>query len=266
MVTLPVLVVAFLVIAAMLFVPMLRRVVSGLIRLAIFAVGLAAAVAGVAMLMNNETPFEAPGAQQRITRFLTVNSAAVSASGTGSKTCDMGDSVAPKPEAAAQPAQNETGPAAKKAAADQRRAAAKARQNVTTPAAQDDVYPELIRRGYPGISRQKLFQLSQDTVNSLAGWKIVKADSRNYTLDCIYSTRILGFEDDVRITVMPSGDIDVCSRSGTARPGSTSMLRYFPGDLGANIGHIKEFYEVLEPKMDQVYKDEQDRENAKKPH
>ena len=43
------------------------------------------------------------------------------------------------------------------------------------------------------------------------------------------------------------------------------MLRYFPGDLGANIGHIKVFYETLEPKMDEVYKEEQDKQNAKKP-
>ena len=58
----------------------------------------------------------------------------------------------------------------------------------------------------------------------------------------------------------------MCSLSGLARPDATSILRYFPGDLGANIGHIKEFYEALEPKMDEVYKEEQDSENAKKPH
>ena len=43
------------------------------------------------------------------------------------------------------------------------------------------------------------------------------------------------------------------------------MLRYFPGDLGSNVGHIKQFYETLEPKMDEVYKEEQDKQNAKKP-
>ena len=69
----------------------------------------------------------------------------------------------------------------------------------------------------------------------------------------------------MRITIDPSGDIEVCSRSGLARPDATSILRFFPGDLGANIGHIKEFYEALEPKMDEVYKEEQDKQNAKKP-
>jgi len=123
----------------------------------------------------------------------------------------------------------------------------------------------LIRRSFPGLSRQKLFQLSVDTINSLGGWKIVKADPHNFTIDCIYRTRLFGWEDDVRIAILPSGDIDVCSRSGTARPDSTSILRWFPGDLAANIGHIKEFYETLEPKMDAVYKEEQDKENAKKP-
>ena len=123
----------------------------------------------------------------------------------------------------------------------------------------------MIRRSFPGIPRAKLFQLSTETVNSLGGWRIDKSSPSNYTLDCIYTSRIFKLEDDVRITIDPSGDVEVCSRSGLARPGTTSMLRYFPGDLGSNIGHIKEFYEALEPKMDEVYKEEQDKQNAKKP-
>ena len=137
--------------------------------------------------------------------------------------------------------------------------------STAAPAPLDDVFPELILRGYPGISRDKLFQLSQETVNSLGGWRVAKASPSNYTLNCIYTSRFLKLEDDVRITVQPSGDIDVCSRSGLARPDTTSPLRFFPGDLGANVGHIKEFYEALEPKMDEVYKEEQDKQNAKKP-
>jgi hypothetical protein len=155
---------------------------------------------------------------------------------------------------------------AKQVAAAKEPGASPAATPTTSATPEDDVFPELIRRSFPGLPRQKLFQLAQETVNSLGGWKIVKADPRTYTLDCIYKTRIFGWEDDVKITVQPSGDIDICSRSGTARPDSTSMLRSFPGDFGANIGHIKEFYEVLEPKMDEVYKEEQDKENAKKPH
>ncbi len=102
-------------------------------------------------------------------------------------------------------------------------------------------------------------------VNSLGGWKIVKADPRSGTLECIYTSRILGEEDDIRITVTPKGEVQLCSRSGTARPNSTSLLRFFPGDFGANIGHIKQFYETLEPKMDEVYKEEQEKQNLKRP-
>jgi len=172
-----------------------------------------------------------------------------------------------KPEASPTPAAGAPKKhGAKKAAANEGETAPGGRMPpIGTPAPLDDIYPELIRRGFPGISRQKLFQLSQDTINSLGGWKIVKSDPRSATLDCIYTSRIFKWEDDVRITIEPSGEIDVCSRSGTARPDATTMLRYFPGDLGANIGHIKEFYETLEPKMDEVYKEEQDKENAKKP-
>src|SRR5260370_31421315 len=125
----------------------------------------------------------------------------------------------------------------KKAAANEGEASSGGRMApIATPAPLDDIYPELIRRSFPGISRQKLFQLSQDTINSLGGWKIVKSDPRGATLDCIYTSRIFKWEDAVRITIQPSGEIDVCSRSGTARPDASTVLRYFPGDLGANVG------------------------------
>jgi hypothetical protein len=270
MITLPVIVAGVIVIAILIFVRSIRVVVSLLIRVAIFFVGLAIAGAGVAMIMNNETIFEKPGINTRVKRFISMNSAAASASGSGSVTCDMGASAKAQPEASPTPGAG----AAKKHAA--KKVAASENEGQTapggrmppigTPASLDDIYPELIRRSFPGISRQKLFQLSQDTISSLGGWKIVKSDPHNATLDCIYTSRIFKWEDDVRITIEPSGEIDVCSRSGTARPDATTMLRYFPGDLGANIGHIKEFYETLEPKMDEVYKQEQDKENAKKPH
>jgi len=267
MITLPVLAVAVLVIAVMVFIPILRRVVSLFVRLAIFAIGVAVAAAGVAMIMNNETIFEKPGATRRVARFVTMNSAAASASGLGSVTCDMGASAQSKPEASPTPAAGAMKKhAAKKVAASEESPTGGRLPPIATPAPQDDIYPELIRRSFPGISRQKLFQLSEQTINSLGGWKIAKSDPRNFTLDCIYTSRIFKWEDDVKITIEPSGEIDVCSRSGMARPDTTTMLRYFPGDLGANVGHIKEFYETLEPKMDEVYKEEQDKENAKKPH
>ena len=269
---LPALVVAFLVIVAMIFLRPLRRLAVLLIRLAIFVVGVAVAGAGVAMILNNETIFEKPGAGPRVTRFLTMNSAAASASGSGAVICDMGDKPKPAPSAPETPAAAAAAPTpAPKRHAPKVQAAGgpemvRTAVPIATPAPLEDVYPELIRRGFPGISRQKLFQLSQDTINSLGGWKIVKADPGRFTIDCIYTTRLFRWEDDVRITIQPSGEIDVCSRSGTARPNANTVLAIFPGDLGANIGHIKEFYETLEPKMDQVYKEEQDKENAKKPH
>ena len=259
MITLPVIVAAVVVIAVLIFVPFVLRL---LVRLAFFLIPVAVAAAGITMIMNDETIFERPGAAQRVVRFVTMNSAADSQSGSSSVTCQMG--IQPQ----AVPAPAATAPkkhAAKEAPANQPVPGGRLKP-ISTPEPLDDVFPELIRRGFPGIPRQKLFQLSQNTINSLGGWKIVKADPRNFTIDCIYTSRIFKFEDDVRIAVQPSGDIDVCSRSGLARPDTTSMLRYFPGDLGANIGHIKQFYETLEPKMDEVYKEAQDQQNAKKPH
>lgn len=256
MITKPELVIIVVVIALFVFVPFMRRIFGLLIRLAIFGVAVAIVAAGITMLLNNETIFERPGLGQRVERFVTMNSAASSSTGSGSVTCDMN-----APHVASSPAAKENHkrvPAQPKTT----------RNDVANagPAPLEDVYPELIQRSFPGIPRETLFKLSQDTVNSLGGWKIVKADQATGTIDCIYTSRIFKFEDDVRITVEPSDDIEVCSRSGLARPDTTSLLRYFPGDLGANVGHIKEFYEALEPKMDEVYKEQQEKENAKKPH
>jgi hypothetical protein len=261
MITKPELIVAVVVLALMIFVPFLRRILGLLIRLAIFAVAVAVVAAGVTMIMNNETIFERPGFSQRVIRFVTMNSAAASTTGSSSVTCGMENPPPPPPTTAAAPPHKR--PVKKEGPAEPQMT----RNDVTKaePAPLDDVFPELIRREYPGIPRQTLFKLSQDTVNSLGGWKIVKADPGNFTINCIYTSRIFKLEDDVRIAIDPGGEVEVCSRSGLARPDVTSVLRYFPGDLGANVGHIKEFYETLEPKMDEVYKQQQDQENAKKP-
>jgi hypothetical protein len=256
---LPVIIVGLVVIAVLFFVPFVLRL---LIRLALFLIPVAIAAAGIAMIMNDETIFERPGAQQRVIRFVTMNSAAASASGYGSVTCQMGI----QPNAVATPAAPAPKHRAAKEASARQPDSSRRLPPIATPAPLDDVFPELIRRSFPGIPRQKLFQLSQDTINSLGGWKIVKADPGNSTIDCIYTSRIFKFEDDVRIAVESSGEIDVCARSGLARPDATSILHYFPGDIGASVGHIKQFYEALEPKMDEVYKQAQDQENAKKPH
>lgn len=246
------LIVVAVAILVLIFVPFLRRLVFALLRIGIALVAAFIAVAGISMLMNNETIYEKPGAEARIIRFITEDHAATSEKGLGTATCKWPDETptptpmpTPAPQAGASPA------AAPSAAA-------------SPSSEEEDVYPELMTRSFPGISRQKLFDLSTEVVNSLGGWKIVKSNPGAGTIDCIFTSRIIGSEDDVKITITPKGDVELCSRSGTARPGSTSVLGFFPGDFGANIGHIKQFYETLEPKMDEVYKEAQEKENAKK--
>ncbi len=274
------LIAAIVVVILMIFVRVIRRIVSILFRLAIFLGATAVAVTGLAILMNNETIYAKPGAEARIVRFLTMNSASTTEKGDGAATCNwqLGGTAQPAPAAAATP---EAKPEVrverreKPKVERQKTAEATASEAVASPAAspspaaaaapEENYYDELMTRGYPGISRQKLYELSEQVVNSLGGWKIVKADPRSCTLECLYTTRIFGFQDDVKITVTPKSEIELCSRSETGRPDSTSLLRFFPGDFGANIAHIKEFYETLEPKMDQVYKEQQEKENATKP-
>jgi hypothetical protein len=266
-------IIAVVIILILIFVRPIRRLVFLLLRIVIAVVAIVVAIGGVSMLLNNETIFEKPGVEARSIRFFTESGAATSEKGLASATCKWPDAAATSPAAAALPT-----PAAEPSAvkhpplhkhAKAEPAAASSPAAAPSPAAtasnpDDDVYPELITPSYPGIAPGKLFALSQQVVNSLGGWKIVNADPKTGVIDCIYTSRILQSQDDIRITVTSRSEINLCSRSGSSRPDSTSLSRYFPGDFGANIGHIKQFTETLEPMMDEVYQKEQEKENAKK--
>jgi hypothetical protein len=96
----PEVVIAVVVVATFIFVPFLRRFLGPIIRLAMFAIGVTIAAAGISMIGNNETIFERPGFGQRVERFVTVNSAASNTTGSGSATCDVSAPVAaPSPRA-----------------------------------------------------------------------------------------------------------------------------------------------------------------------
>lgn len=224
---------AVAVVAIMVIFPTVGRVAKIVLMLAITLGASAVAIGGLAMLMNNVAVNEQPGIWPRVHRFLTVNWAATSAKGTGLASCQEGAA-----SASGQPAATPSATAA-------------------ATGAEEDIYPELVRRGYPGVARAKLFALAKETVNQLGGWKVVKEEPRAYTLECIYTSRLLKLEDEVRIVVTPRSEIDLCSHSGVGEPGSGVFGWLFSGDFGANIGHIKEFYIAFEPKVDQAYREQE---------
>ncbi|HYA34734.1 MAG TPA: DUF1499 domain-containing protein [Candidatus Binataceae bacterium] len=236
------------VVALLIFVRVLRVIIGLALRLVIVVGAIVAAVGGVAMLMNNETIFEQPGTWARIARFLTVNAAATSDKGLGTAVCyseraGSGGQSVPRKSAEKTLTIPQASPSA----------------TPTPPpgvaSIEENVYPELVTRGYPGISRDKLFQMAQDSVNEMGGWKIIKSDARAGTLDCIYVSRILGFEDAIKIFVSPRSDIELCSHSKIGEPDASSLIgSLFHGDFGANIGHIKQFYTEMQPKVDALYK------------
>ncbi|HXM88080.1 MAG TPA: hypothetical protein VN916_01430, partial [Candidatus Acidoferrum sp.] len=59
--TTPEIVIAVVVLAVMIFIPILRRLLGLIIRLAVFFVAVGIVAAGVIMILNNETIFERPG-------------------------------------------------------------------------------------------------------------------------------------------------------------------------------------------------------------
>ncbi|MGH7863342.1 MAG: DUF1499 domain-containing protein [Candidatus Binataceae bacterium] len=257
-----------------------RRVVFGFLRVAISLAAIAVAFAGLAILLNNVTIYEPPGVAARVTRFLTVNRAATSKDGLATEECVWGDEATPAPSAS--PVATPAGPSptlTPKAAA---KSKGKAKPVVTTPTStvtpspaasptpaaaqeQPELFAELVRHGYPGIGARQIYDEALATAKALPGWRVIAEDPKHATIDCIYTTRFLGWQDDVRIKVSGNSEVDMCSRSRVALPDSNSILGWFPGDFGANLGHIKEFYTVLDPRIDALYKAAEEREKTEPP-
>ena len=260
-------------VALMIFVPFVRSAASGLLRFGFFLVVLFLAVAGGAMLMNNETIFDRPGWKQRASKFLTTNFANTSEKGVGDAPCTAEKhAVEIKSEAAPE---SHHGKGKKKESAPSEVAAQPA--STPTPSAAEaeetNLYDELMTRNYicqddvpTAIPRDKLVHMVEDTINELKGWKVASTDARTGMLNVVYTTRVLGFEDDVKIVVTPHADVEICSQSKIGEPGSSSLMRFFPGDFGANMGHIKEFYAALKPKTDQYCKEFEEKQKPKGPN
>jgi hypothetical protein len=221
-----------------------RRVLTILLSLTVVAALAVVAMGGMAILMNNVSLGENPGPAARIHRFLTVDWAATSKEGFASTTCEEMEQADAMSGPVVSGGKRSSSGAIRPASA----------RNSGGAATADEArgfYPELVRHGYPGLSPARLFQVSDWTVGALGGWQVVKADQRSLTLDCVYTTRIFGWTDDVKIIVTPRSEVDVCSRSRLGAPGSGSLLRFFGGDFGANISHIEEFYVALRPGVEQ---------------
>jgi hypothetical protein len=95
MITTPEIIVAAVILGIFIVVPILRGLLGLIFRLAIFFIGVAVAAAGIAMILNNETIFERPGVMLRVKRFVTMNSAAASTTGSSAVTCDPSQPPAP---------------------------------------------------------------------------------------------------------------------------------------------------------------------------
>ncbi len=227
-----------------------RRAFIIVLNLALVAALAAVVMGGMAILMNNVSLGENPGPAARIRRFVTVDWAATSKDGLASTTCEEME----RADAMVRPVD----PHGKRSSSGAVRPAS-ARNSGGAAAADgvQDFYPELVRHGYPGLAPATLFQVSERTIGALGGWQIVKADQGSFTLDCVYTTRIFGWADEVKVIVTPRSEVDVCSRSRLGQPGSGSLLGFFGGDFGANISHIEEFYLALRPRVEQAYREEE---------
>jgi hypothetical protein len=254
--------------ALLIFVPFFRSMLRGLLRFAFLIAVIFAAAGGTAILMNNETIFDRPGAKQRLAMFLTQDSAATSEKGLGDAPCALD-------KAAAQQAKEDE---ARAKAKKKKEAVAQAvPQPTATPTPVPDeeanLYDELMTRNYiceggdtpVAVPRAKLLEMVQQTIAELKGWKLLGIDQHTGVLNCVYTTRVFGFEDEIRIAITPKTDIEICSQSKVGEPGSGSALGFFHGDFGANMGHIKQFYAALKEKTDQYCNELEQKQKPKGP-
>ena len=256
------------------FVPFFRSMFKGLLRFSFLIVTIFLAMAGVAILMNNETIFDHPSAQQRLVRFVARNSAATSENGWGDAPCSF-DKPAKEEETRAKAKKQPEDAAAQTA---QGGAQVTAQPTATpTPSPEDiqaNLYDELMTRNYIcegdtpiAIGRAKLIGIR---AADHRGTQRLENDQhrsahRDY-LNCVHTSRILGLEDDVRILVTPKSDVEICSQSKAGEPQSGSLLGFFPGDFGANMGHIKQFYAAMKDKADAYCKALEEKQKPKGPN
>ena len=260
-----VIIIVVAIIAALIFVPFVRGLISGLIRFAFLIAVIFLAIAGSAILVNNETIFDRPGTRQRIVRFLTEDYAATSEKGYGEAPCLFDQPAAEQRAKEAARAKRQEKEATTPPPAPTVNGASTAEiasQPTATPTPspdqiEADLYDELMTRNYiceldtpVAIPRAKLLEMVQQTIAELKNWKLINVDQRSGILNCTYTTQVIGTEDDIRIGVTPKSDVVICSQSTSGMPASGSMMGFFPGDFGANIGHIKEFYAALKSKTD----------------
>jgi Protein of unknown function (DUF1499) len=274
--TLLIIVIVF--IALTIFVPFFRSMLRGLIRLGFLIVVIFLAAGGTAILMNNETIFDRPGWKQRAVRFVTEDSAATSEKGYGEAPCALDKTAigqrAKEDEARAKLKKKQEAAAS---AAGQPTAQGTAQPSATPTPAPDEIeanlYDELMTRNYicegdtpVAIGRAKLLEFVQQTIAELKRWKLIGVDQRTGVLNCVHTSQVFGVEDDVRILVTPKSDIEICSQSKSGEPESGSLLGFFPGDFGANMGHIKQFYAALKEKTDQFCKELEEKQKPKGPN
>ncbi len=275
--TLLVIVVVFL--ALIIFVPFFRSMLRGLIRFAFLLVVIFLAFAGTSMLMNNETIFDSPGAKPRALKFVTEDSANTSVNGYGEAPCALDQPAAEQraKEEAARAKLMKKQEAAVPAPSGQSTLELNAQPTATPTPSPDEInanlYDELMTRNYicPGdtpvaVGHAKLLEMVQQTIAELKGWKLIGIDQRTGVLNCVYTTQVLGLEDDVRILVTPKSDIEICSQSKSGEPQSGSLAGFFPGDFGANMGHIKQFYAAIKDKTDAYCKELEEKQKPKSPN
>jgi Protein of unknown function (DUF1499) len=266
-------IIAVVFLALIVFVRFVRSMLSALIRFSFLIVVIFLAGAGSAVLMNNETIFDRPGWKPRAIRFLTQDSAATSEKGLGDAPCALDKKAAEaKPQAREEEARAK--PKKKKEAV--ALAAPPTPTATPTPAAQaeeENFYDELMTRNYicegdtpVAIGRAKLLEMVQQTIAELKGWKLINIDPRTGVLNCLYTTRVFGLEDDIRIAITPRSEVEICSQSKVGEPQSGSLLGFFHGDFGGNMGHIKEFYAALKEKTDPYCTELEEKQKPKSPN
>jgi len=100
----------------------------------------------------------------------------------------------------------------------------------------DPVLPEL-RSPVFKLTRQQLFEKLPAVVASL-DWQSVQTDNKNFSLKAVVSTPIIGFKDDVEISVVADAQQSYLI--------ATSRSRVGKADFAANSHHLQQLLMAIE--------------------
>lgn len=105
-------------------------------------------------------------------------------------------------------------------------------------------YPE-VQPQYYTTDPQRVFEEARLGIEAMDNWTLVSEDAATWTLEAERETSVLGFVDDVSVTIEPVTEF-------VTRVHVKSASRVGKGDFGQNARNIRQFFAELDERLGAV--------------